>query len=712
MPHSKPTVLSLRTLPLCTAISLLSMPALAQDSLRSPALEEMIVTASRVEKPIAAIPNTVTVINEAELERQLSISHDLSTVLGNLVPGFSPSRQKLSNSGETLRGRNPLYLIDGVPQSNPLRDGSRDGITIDPAMIERIEIIHGANAVHGMGASGGIINLITRKPTDTLEQSIRVDITTPTDTDSDGLSGGLAYNFANRIGAWDLLFSVAHRETGVYLDADGRVIGVDGAQGDTMDSESQDIFFKGGYRGDGYSLHLMVNDFTLEGDGGWVAVPGNYEEGIPTTSEPGIVPGIAPTNDVRTISLDYRMDELLGHSLHAQLFSQDFEATYGGGNFATFQDPAYGDDVWDQSQNQSDKLGFKLTLARDAIAGLPVNIVWGMDVLRDETQQVLAQTNRAWVPPTEYENFAPFVQLEYTGIERLVVTGGLRHEESELNVDDYQTLYSYGSQQVTGGSPSFSETLYNIGATYEITDAVRIFGNVSEGSSMPDVGRVLRGVEEPNVEIESFLNLVPVITDNREMGIEYRTGQIQAEFSYYRSDSDYGSRLAMNDDGIFDVAREKTEISGFEVNLQWLFNGESSIGFAYARPEGEHDSNEDQRVDSDLDGSNITPPRLNVFWNQVWTQDFDTRLQVSRLMSRGYDGINDEGVRETYFEFDGYTLVDFAATWEIGRGVLQASLQNLTNEDYYTLFAQNRMSPDHNFKGRGRTLTLGYTYNF
>jgi iron complex outermembrane receptor protein len=138
-------------------------------------VEEVFVSASRTERPLSTIPNTVTVINAAELEQQLSIQDDLSTVLGNLIPGFSPSRQKMTNAGETLRGRKPLYMIDGVPQSNPLRDGGREGNTIDPNVIERVEVLHGANAIHGVGAAGGIINLITKKPAAKLEQSIRVN---------------------------------------------------------------------------------------------------------------------------------------------------------------------------------------------------------------------------------------------------------------------------------------------------------------------------------------------------------------------------------------------------------------------------------------------------------------------------------------------------------------------------------------------------------
>src|SRR5688572_3792165 len=118
---------------------------------------------SRVPDSEAALPNTITVIDQAQLQQQLALTQDISQVLANLIPSFAPSRQKLTNSGETLRGRKPLYLVDGVPQSTPLRDGGRDGHTIDPSMIERIEVIHGANALQGLGASGGIINIITKR---------------------------------------------------------------------------------------------------------------------------------------------------------------------------------------------------------------------------------------------------------------------------------------------------------------------------------------------------------------------------------------------------------------------------------------------------------------------------------------------------------------------------------------------------------------------
>src|SRR5215207_9106767 len=69
----------------------LSSAASAADSVGGPALEEVMVTASRVERPLSTIPNTVTVVNSVELEAQLAVHNDISTVLGNLIPSFSPS---------------------------------------------------------------------------------------------------------------------------------------------------------------------------------------------------------------------------------------------------------------------------------------------------------------------------------------------------------------------------------------------------------------------------------------------------------------------------------------------------------------------------------------------------------------------------------------------------------------------------------------------
>ncbi|AOS97082.1 Ferric aerobactin receptor precursor [Microbulbifer aggregans] len=691
---------------LALAIALAPLTALAQERGIE---EEVVVTASRTEKPLNAIPNTVTLIDEEELSQQMAATSDLSTILGNLIPSFSPSRQKMTSSGESLRGRKPLYLIDGVPQSNPLRNGGRDGHTIDPLMLERVEVIHGANAIHGMGASGGIINLITRAPSDELQQSLRVESVLQPEEPGDTLGYNGSYSLTGKVDAVDVLASVSYRNTGISYDANGEVVGFDNTQGDTMDSDSINTFVKTGYSWDDQRLQLTVNHYLVEGNNNWLSVDGDIDAGIPTTAIEENVPGTAPSNEVTTINLQYTNEDVLGHKLRAQVFSQDFAGTYGGGAFATFQDPAFGEAIFDQSQNNSEKRGLKLTLIKDQIAGAPVSVAYGVDLLEDETWQQLVQTGRAWVPATQYENVAPYAQAEFTGIDRLTVTAGVRHEISELNVDDFTTLYSYnGGQFVQGGNPEFSETLGNIGATYAINNAWRVYANYSEGFSMPDVGRVLRGINQPGQDVESFLDLKPILTQNEEFGIEFSGEKVAAQLAYYTSDSDFGQRLALGADGVYSVAREQTEIDGVELRGQWFATDTDTLEARYAYTEGRYDSDADGKVDTDLDGRNIAPNRFNLSWSRNWTNTLSTRLQANWLLDRDFENSAGDVTRE----FDGYAIIDATAQLEALGGEFALGIQNLTNEDYFTYYSQTAGNDTRNFKGLGRNLSLSYSRMF
>ena len=80
------------------------------------------------------------------------------------MPSLAPDCQRMTSTGESLRGRTPLHMVDGIPQTAPLRDGKRSGFTIDPAFVDRVEVIFGANAIQGLGATGGVIQLCDGAP--------------------------------------------------------------------------------------------------------------------------------------------------------------------------------------------------------------------------------------------------------------------------------------------------------------------------------------------------------------------------------------------------------------------------------------------------------------------------------------------------------------------------------------------------------------------
>jgi iron complex outermembrane receptor protein len=601
-------------------------------------------------------------------------------------------------------------MIDGVPQSNPLRDGGREGNTIDPSVIERVEVLHGANAIHGMGASGGVINLITKKPAAKLEQNLRMNTGFQTEDVGESADYGLSYSLSNRVGDADVIAGISLRDMGVAYDGHGQIIGADNTQGDTMDSQSWNGFVKTGHDWDDQRIELMLNRYEIENKNNWVSVPGDESEGIPSSAVKGDITGAGAKNEVTAISLNYTNEDFLGHKLRLQGFSQDFAATYGAEAvpLATFQDPAYGPNLIDQSQNNSEKLGMKLTLVKNELANLPVNLIYGVDLLQDETWQELIQTGRAWVPPSHYENYAPYLQAEFTGVDKLTLTTGVRHEKSTLDVDDFTTLASYGSRFVEGGSPDFSETLYNYGGTYQITSAWRVFANYAEAFSMPDVGRVLRGINRPDQSVESFLDLKPVLTESTEFGVEYKTGDLTAELSYYTSDSDFGERLERDADGIYTVQREKTEIDGIEFSTSWAATDVDLFGVRYAEATGRYDSNKDGDVDSDLGGTNISPDRVNLSWDHSWSNIVDTRLQANYLFDREVENASGAVINE----FDGYTTYDLSATIAAFDGTISLAVQNLTDEYYFTYYSQSSPNDIRNFTGVGRSFNLGYHRTF
>lgn len=669
---------------------------------------------SRMPNSEAALANTITVIDQEQLRQQLAVTQDISQVLANLIPSFAPSRQKLTNGGETLRGRKPLYLIDGVPQSTPLREGGRDGHTIDPAMIERIEVIHGANALQGLGASGGIINIITKRAPrqdgeSFHELSLGASTALPSQSDGSGYRG--SYLFGTRHGAFDFVGGVSFASEGLYYDGNGDAIAVNDIQGDLMDARSHNLFAKAGWDLDEQRrLQLTANRYELEGNNDYITVNGDIRSGRLATSARGSREGQGARNRSTSLVLDYTDKSVAGGYLQAQLYWVDFKGLYGATDWEDFWRDGRDLHWWDQSQNVSEKLGGKFSWSRDNLFDQRLRVTLGLDWGRDTTYQELVVSGLKWVPETQYESWSPFVQAEWWVADKVMLTGGVRHERGRLEVDDFNTIPANagGSRFVEGGSPKTSKTLPNFGAVWEASDALKFYASYSEGYTVADIGRVLRGITAPNQRVDNLVDLSPVVSDNREVGLDFDDGRWVAHVAAYWSDSDLGSRLAFDrNTQSYNVVRERTEIRGVEANLAFRFSEAGRVGLGYAGAEGRYDSDGDDRVDSDLPGINISPDRIIAFWDHSWSENISTRLQGSRSLDRDFDL---KGVRVA--STDGYTTLDLQARFKLPAGQLNLGVENLLDEQYVTYYSQSTPRNDTYVAGRGRVLSASWQYRF
>ncbi|MEM9750043.1 MAG: TonB-dependent receptor [Pseudomonadota bacterium] len=697
-----------------------SSAALAQDNgePNSDDTDVIVIQAARRALPIEDLPSKIRLIDRETIDRQIGFSTNLADIVGQRVPSFSPSRQKLSGNGESFRGREPLYLIDGVPQSNPLRNGSRDGFTIDPAVVEQVEILFGANAIQGVGATGGVINFVTLSPKRENDWELRTEaaITATDDFNGDDYGYRGSATLLNDFGAVDLVASVALEERGAFYDADGRRIGVDGTQGDIQDSFTTNFFVKAGWDIDPNTrLQFSANLFDLDGDGDYVQVAGDRDTGVPATSVRGDTEGVAPTNNVNTFSLDLTRRDLFGGDLALQGFYREFESVFGGGTFGGFfntGEEAPGEETFDQSANNSNKTGFKATYTHSDLPIEGLTVTGGFDWLRDETFQELIQTGRLWVPETVFKSLAPFIQFDQRLFdERLLISAGLRHEFAELEVADFTTIFSSGSTFVEGGNPSFGETLFNAGGSFEAVEGLRLYASYAEGFTMPDVGRVLRAVSTPGQDVDTLLDIQPIIADNIEVGASFERDGFSANVAYFWSESEFGQRLFANEQNIFEVRREPTEIEGIEISVAYDFEDLYSIGVGYAALEGQSAQDGDGQIDDDLSAENISPDRLNIYASARFLDRWTAFAQLNHFFDRTF---NDETEAT---DFDGYTLVDASLAVDLDRaGRVELASQNLFNEDYITYFSQAAASAatrnDRFFAGRGRTLTLRWTSMF
>lgn len=154
-----------RTLAALSFCSFTIFPAVLYAQTSVTELGDIVVTPSRIAQSQADALGDVTVIERKELAQagQNSLAQILSRHHGIQYDDYG-GPQTLNSI--FLRGANSnqtLVLIDGV-RINSSIGGYANWNALDPAMIERVEILRGAaSSLYGSDAIGGVINIITRQ---------------------------------------------------------------------------------------------------------------------------------------------------------------------------------------------------------------------------------------------------------------------------------------------------------------------------------------------------------------------------------------------------------------------------------------------------------------------------------------------------------------------------------------------------------------------
>lgn len=132
----------------------------------SQALDEVVVTGSTVARPVKLSPIQTQVISaKSMVEAGYS---DIQKVLQQQTPGLNIQKVGFGNeiSMQGLDARHVMFLMDGERMTGDMA-GNLDYERFNLHALERIEIVKGATStLYGSRASGAVINLITKTPTD------------------------------------------------------------------------------------------------------------------------------------------------------------------------------------------------------------------------------------------------------------------------------------------------------------------------------------------------------------------------------------------------------------------------------------------------------------------------------------------------------------------------------------------------------------------
>lgn len=670
-------------------------------------MPDVVISATRSEASIASIPGSVQVIDQQQIQQQAGAGQRVADILGKLVPGLGPSSGGMSNFGQSLRGRNMLVLIDGVSQ-NSTRDSYRQLNSISPQSIERIEVVSGASSLYGAGASGGIINIITkRNQGDPLAFSSRLGIASGNNLNASGFAYETFQSVSGRAEALDWYVSAATTQRNDQFDGNRQRVPQDISQGSNMDTATYDLHGRFGYELDAEKkISLSLQDYQDKQDTRYAKDPRNSHEAVAVK---GLQLSSQPYTHNQAVNLNYRDRDLYGQSVQIETYWRRADALFA---------PAVSRGKAGISDNNSVQDVYGLRLAIDSelptFGSATGSLVWGTDYDHERSSQRADQyavkglhytktgTTYEIGPDTETTTRAIFGQLSYD-IGDWTLRGGVRREWVQSDLADsiaYGEIVQTGKRAILpGGTLKYDATLYNLGAVYHLNESQDLFANFSQGFSLPDIQRFLRDVRSTyNIH---QLNAQAIKVDSYELGWRGNWDKWQANFTAYENTSDVtqfydASARALR------LISQKERVRGVESLLAFHINEQWSIGGTYAWAKGETRQN-GQWID--LPATRVSPAKTTLFVGYEHS-DYALRLQGMRLAD--YDAAaKDNNGRDV----QGYTLFDVLGSVSLPVGRLEGGVRNLTNRTYQNMFAQaNSRAPYAN--AEGRTFSMSYSVDW
>ncbi|WP_288375769.1 TonB-dependent receptor [uncultured Chryseobacterium sp.] len=715
-----------------------------KDTAASKGIEDVVIVASRKPTKISEVPGTVWVVQKEKIQEQAKSGVPIKEMLSILIPSMDIGPQGRTNYGQNMRGRSALVMIDGV-SLNSIRSISRQLDAIDPFNIERIEVLSGASSIYGGNATGGIINIITKTPSKKgisgeTELGVRTGFMGKDDHDFRAAQSIAAKGdkFFGRLG-------VAYQQNGGVYGADQKQLFTDITQTDLQYNQSIDVLATGGYQlNNKHKITASLQYYNSKFNGDRSLYLGQNLSAF-TTKNASLLEmrdGFSSDKNVGTerymATVAYNANGILGgQDLYVQLATRGEKLGFypfpGNVTLQTGKIP-----YMSSSQQDTYYSGIKALLSK-SWRGL--NVTYGADFDFEKfegTQSVydIAKTmsSGGLVNETKYslgryptnhsQSYAGYVQAKYNILPRLQLNAGIRYQHINVKMDDFvgseqqtQVAMGYGSSAsaIPGGESSYNVTLANAGLLYKFNEQHQVWGTFSQGASLADPAKFY-GIGQyklvgTNWDVVSSINvkeqpLQAIKTNQLEVGYRVNRGGLRAQIAGFLSNSD---KTVAVDKKTFQILVNDLKLRnmGIEAEVSYSLNNGVYFGASGLLIKSEVDNKGEWQKQEIY---NASPSKLVTYigYNiQSWSFRFQSLQNFKQK-----DELNNV--------VEGYNTSDLMIGYRFHWGKFNLGIQNLFNTDYQTIWSKRSQVlystyglPElFNYKGRGRTFNLSYTFEF
>jgi len=428
------------------------------------ATEQITVTATRIEKPIDAVPAAVSVVSGADVQlarQQIGLDESLAQVPGLFMQDRYNFSQDLRIS---IRGfgaranfgiRGVRIFVDGIPETLP--DGQGQVDSVDLGSIQSITVLRGsASALYG-NASGGVILIDSERAPEQPSVAARLSV------------GELGFSkhqlkFGDTIGKLGFLVNLADFEIdGFRAQSQAKNRSANGTLQYAIGPDSN------------FRMAFNYTDQPVSADAG--ALTRAQAEANPRQAAPANALFDAGEN-LKQTRVGFVYDKSFGerHSLTARNYYvwRTFEnaLAFQAGGAVTIDRFFVG--------------GGLMYTYRGTLAGRNHRLMLGVDVdNQDDTRKRFDNNFGALGALTfsqieKVSNTGVFVQDELALLDKLALTAGVRHDSVRFDVDD-----NFLGDGNNSGRRTLSQTSPTIGLLYSLSPALNLYTNVATSFETP-----------------------------------------------------------------------------------------------------------------------------------------------------------------------------------------------------------------------------------